>query len=108
MSSSKIAEYICCRYNLNVDSTKIDSLISQYTNGSVETKNLIDNIFETLTKQSLESIIYIVSNDWDISKQVEKSQISKLLEEIKTKDLMIDELRTNYWNLKESVNKKFK
>ena len=119
MSNSKIADYICWRFSLESNPTKIETLMKEYTQGSIETKKIINIVFETLTKQSLESIINIVSKDWKISEHFEKptpnilidelsSKVNSLTEDIKLKDTIIEELRTNYWNLKESVNKKLK
>ena len=41
MSSSKIADYICWRFSLEIDPIKIETLMKEYTEGSIQTKKMI-------------------------------------------------------------------
>ena len=107
VSIEKIYNYLTEIHNININKSKVSMLILMYE--KKDKKKDIDTMFSLICDETLSQIIINSESYKSIKKDtipLLKSQIMVLEKE--NKDLKDDneELRTNYWILKESVNKK--
>ena len=111
MNIPKILAYInnfCCH---NCDNSIISELLTKYEKSSIIEKNLIDTCFKGLTGHNINAII-ILANDSIMEKtklDEQKSSLNKVInkmsDEIELLKLVNKELKDNYWQLKQDINK---
>ena len=110
--STKVFEYLKDKYNICSSETKIAQMMRLYL--KKENQQQIDKTMLLLYGESFSEII-TSSSSYEpnpTSKQNLNEIIKGLKEKIRILDLEVkhltedkEELRTNYWNLKESINK---
>ena len=110
---SHLINFISWKYSLPIDKESLESLIKEYGTSSLHFKKpIIDSVFKSLTGYTLEAL-KILSQEWndpnemlpntDLEIRKQSLIINKMALTLSEKDEIIEELSTNYWNLKNKV-----
>lgn len=97
MDYKRLSNYIHEYYSLEL----CDSLKSYYESKDDSFKQGIENVIFSLTNKSM-SDLKKLSLEWN-GKKINKNNTAVLIDKIEELTMINNELRDNYWNLKQSI-----
>ena len=113
-NSTKVYYYLKDKFNTPTSKSNVAQIVTMYL--KKENQQQIDTLMLLLYNESFSEILTNSSSYKPKPKPKPKVEVEKTVKELEEKIMMLeikiqhltednDELRTNYWNLKESVNK---